>query len=184
MTKRELANWLERQMDKTIVEMEKEIRQQRDAALDAELRPLGFYEMARQIENHIKQAWDIWIQWKMTHESSTLSASRHNYCGFEYNLKPLAHIDGSLAEHMVKYDITLDSTMLQELNKEEKKTRGKIRETYSSVINAVYASKNAKEAKTYVESLGFDLSEMENPPVPAKGTAEIDTSYLFLKQAA
>ena len=73
MTKRDLTNWLNNKMCSTIMEMRNEIEQRRDAALEAVLHPLGFYEMTGQIENHIKQAWDIWIQWKISGFCSALS---------------------------------------------------------------------------------------------------------------
>ena len=184
MTKRELTNWLEDQKNKTIMEMQREMQKRKDAVLEEVLSPLGFFEMAGQIEAYLKQAWDVWIQWKMTHESEAVSTSPYNYRGFEYNIKPLTHLDESLAEYMAKYDIVLDSDALKELKNEEKATTAKISQNYSRVINTVYASKNAKEAKAYVEGLGFDLSELETPPELATKVSEIDTSYLFLKQAA
>jgi len=183
MTKRDMITWLDDQKYKIIREKEDEVRGRKDAHLEATLRSLGFYEMAGEIESHLKQAWDLWSRWKAAHESDSLSTSIHNYRGFECGIRPLVHLDEPLASYMSKYDTRLNTEAMDELNKEERTTSDKIGRTYNSVIRAVSAAKNIKEAKAYLEGLGFDLSELENPPAPTVKAAEIDAGYLFLKKA-
>lgn len=184
MTKRELIQWLENKKQMTIRNMENEAQKQEQDLLEGVLKPAGFYEMADQVQELIHKAWGLWKDWKADHETDELRFSAYSYCSFEYHLKPLVQIEEPLSEYIAKYNIELKSDEAEKLKKEAKQTTSKISQAYNRVINAVYASKSAKEAKAYVESLGFDLSELENPPAPDGKVEKIDTSYLFLKQAA
>lgn len=184
MTKKELADWLTEQKHKATNTCRNEIGQRRSAIMEAELKPIGFYEMAGEVESLIRHVWDVWAKWKAANENEALSATTYNYRGFESRIRQLVDLNTSMAEHMSRYDIDLKNASLDALEEEEQKTVSKIAQTYSSVIHAVYNAKNVKEAKAYLEGLGFDLSELDSPPIAADNTAKIDTTYLFLNKAA
>lgn len=83
-----------------------------------------------------------------------------------------------------EHDIFLSPNLFQELNQEKGETIHNIHLTYNTVIKTVRSAKSVKEAKAYLENLGFDLSELEKKCEAAADETNIDTSFLLLKQSA
>lgn len=184
MTKKDIAIWLENRKDKLISEQRSELHAQEDKIRRDILEPLGFYEVTAQLQEHLMQAWKLWLEWVGKQNHPSVQVNTCNYRSFYRAMKHLLVGECELPELMEKNDVDISQELFQELEQEKRKTIENIAGTYNRVINVVYAAKNAKEALAYLEKLGFDLSELETSLFSLSEAQTIDTSYLFPDKAA
>lgn len=176
MTKRELVQWLKLKKEQVLSEVEAESQKKEEAVIEQKLKSLGFYQMTEQVQSHLNQAWELWSKWKDKHCGEKLTIFSR-YTGFEHQISGLFREKTPIKELMER-DIHLRRDEQEAIDEERRNNIIKSADSYCAVINNVSACKNAKEAENYVKSLGFDLAETKNQ------TKNVDTAYLFLKQAA
>ena len=184
MTKKEIIFWLEDKRNQKIGEKEAEAKEKQREIYKEVLAPLGFYEAASQIKEHLQQALEIWRGWKKTQGPTVLGFAFRDYLGFEQ--QTIRWLEGEMPfeAFLEEHDIFLSPNLFQELNQEKGETIHNIHLTYNTVIKTVRSAKSVKEAKAYLENLGFDLSELEKKCEAAADETNIDTSFLLLKQSA
>lgn len=181
MTKKEIKEWLESQQSQAIHKCREDHEKQEQAYLDAYFEKSGLREVAGQIQEHLEQAIRLWSDWRQTQETGEhLIFPETNYLRLERQLDGFVFKEGAAYEQLLKREISLHTEDLDQLTASRWEMEKNISQNYSRLIRAVSGMKNVSEAVTYLEKLGFDLSDLDEEKV----MAEIDTAYLFPRQPA
>mgnify|MGYP005756288509 CR=1 FL=1 len=122
MTKKEIIFWLEDKRNQKIGEKEAEAKEKQREIYKEVLAPLGFYEAASQIKEHLQQALEIWRGWKKTQGPTALGFAFRDYLGFEQ--QTIRWLEGEMPfeAFLEEHDIFLSPNLFQELNQEKGET--------------------------------------------------------------
>jgi len=185
MTKRSLLKWLNIQKEKALRAADDEhdkVYANRKAAIYLRL---GLKEVADEIQEHMTKAAKVWDAWKKLPEVKESLDTTYNYSSHpDYMFNNYTGQEDRAYKKLTIDVLRLDSKELEQLAKNQKIEWEKIRDTYNNVIMVTEGMATAKEAATYLTSLGFDLTEIDNPPAPVTALAiQIDPHYLFIKKA-
>lgn len=133
MTKKEIIFWLEDKRNQKIGEKEAEAKEKQREIYKEVLAPLGFYEAASQIKEHLQQALEIWRGWKKTQGPTALGFAFRDYLGFEQ--QTIRWLEGEMPfeAFLEEHDIFLSPNLFQELNQEKGETIHNIHLTYNTV---------------------------------------------------
>jgi len=184
MTKREIVKWLERkeievrsEMRKTYNKKTEGIRQK--VILDSELQLV-----AGEMESMFDKMKVIWHKWK-TNQDGNSSILLSRYSRLEGCINNYSSSKGDFLRHCISDELEVCSPELEQLAQEYSDTLKKVSTNYANLIAAVNSMPKSKDAAEYLKSLGFDLVEIDKPPVATTAlTVQIDTGYLFAKKAA
>ena len=181
MKKKEITEWLESQWHQALHKCWEDCEKQKQAYLDASFEESDLRKVAGQIQGHLEQALLLWQEWRQAQETGEhLQISYNKYLGLEYQLDGYVHKEGAAYERLMKQEIELHTKELDKLIDSRREREENISQNYSRLIRVVSGMKSTKEAVTYLEKLGFDLSDLDEEKV----MAEIDAAYLFPQQPA
>ena len=129
----------------------------------------------------MEQAIRLWSDWRQTQETGEhLSFSETNYLRLERQLDSYVFKEEAVYEHLLNREISLHTEDFDQLTASRREMGKNISQNYSWLIRAVSGMKNVAEAVTYLEKLGFDLSDLDEE----RAMAEIDPAYFFPQQPA
>jgi len=180
MTKREILDWIESQWQQTVNKYREDSEKKERAYLDEYFVKSGLRETAGQIQRHLEQAVQLWLDWKQAQKTDEHLRFHDNYRCLEHALDCFTLKEGAVYGHFLKHEIDLRTTDLEQLLSDRNDTEGKIRHNYYQLKQLVTVSKTTKDAMEYLEKLGFDLSDLCGEKVAEK----IDTTFLFPGEAA
>jgi hypothetical protein len=181
MKKKEITEWLESRKEQALHKCWEDCEKQKRAYLDAYFEESGLRKTAGQIQELLEQAIRLWSDWRQTQETGEhLSFSETNYLRLERQLDSYVFKEEAVYEHLLNREISLHTEDFDQLTASRREMEKNISQNYSWLIRAVSGMKNVAEAVTYLEKLGFDLSDLDEE----RAMAEIDPAYFFPQQPA
>lgn len=174
MTKREIIDWVDNQWQQAINKHRENCDKQERAYQDKYLAVTGLRETADQVQQHLEQAIQLWLDWKEIHKGNGFSFRDSYYC-LEYELSCFTLKEGAVYEHFLKRELDFQSEEFSKLVSTRQEIENNIAKSYSKLKQAIAGMKTVKDALAYLEKLGFDLSDLTGE----KAVDEVDAAFLF-----
>lgn len=179
MTKREIIDWVDSQWQQAIHKHRENYDKQEQVCRDKCLAGTGLRETADQVQQHLEQAIQLWLDWKEIHKGNGFSFRDSYYC-LEHELSCFTLKEGAVYEHFLKRELDFQSEEFSKLLSTRQEIENNIAKSYSKLKQAIAGMKTVKDALAYLEKLGFDLSDLTGE----KAMEGIDTTFLFPEKAA
>ncbi len=185
MTKRELVKWLEQKHEQTVRKTNREYTELRLQAKQKLCDSLGFDKAAAQIQEHMDKALAVWSEWTQKIDGVEDVSVHNGRYGLNSVLQWYTGGNRSVYSKTLNNEILAETAEIKRIEETGKELLQNINRNYVNVIAVVQSYKTTKEAAAYLKELGFDLTELENPPAPVTALAvQINTSYLFINKDA
>jgi hypothetical protein len=185
MTKRDLVKWLERKQNEATDAAADEYYAATGKAHNDVLHELGLEKAAKDMQEHIEKAYDIWMDFQKKCAVIDGVSFRDTYSSPSNRLYEYVGEKGTTFRILANSVIKLNTQVFQDAKTAYEDLIINIKRTYQNVIAVVQSFKTTKEAAAYLKDLGFDLNELDNPPAPVTALAvQINTSFLFINKNA
>lgn len=181
MTKTILIKWLEGKNKKALNAAKVKYKEERSKLLDSACTELGLTTVAAKIEASLKKVDTVWSEWRKKHEGPEIESTEFYNTSFTHIVSLYSSKRGAALNAILTHMLEIKTKKMQIHQKDYDELCENINQSYTTVIEAVRTSKNAKEASVYLTGLGFDLSEVETYKAPVTAlTIPINTAYLFI----
>lgn len=172
-------------MERTLAENRELYRTTAQQLADETYAGLGLRAVAEQIQPHLEEAVKLWNNWKSQQLENSDIDFYSSYCGLDRALYGYIGDVDALYQRIIANDMRLQSAAVQSLRKESQEREHNISKTYYDVLSVVNSMNTAKEAKAYLTTLGFDLTELNEVSESSTALAEkVNPTYLFVAKAA
>lgn len=185
MTKRDLIKYLEsaryNKRNSAVSDRQKAIRAIRDKAL----AELGFDVIAESVQKSLDKALDTYKKWADANDGKNGVRVKNSY----YNHLPAMLYDytkekGACYNTLLDEQVKIETDDMLRVKKEYTKLMEQIEANFNAVVATVEGMKTAKDAAAYLKELGFDLSELEEPPTPVMLAKRVESRFLLIEQKA
>lgn len=178
MTKRELVKWLEGKRSEALSNVSDQYREALEAHDEALYKIIGLEEVSKSIEGHLSAAYEVYTKWEKDNENHiSVIHSSYSIGGM---IERILNYNGGVFKRMVDGDFEDFSPERERLRNEKNKVYDEIKRNYENLIINVQSLKNARVACEYLESLGFDISNISEKEECTALAVEVDTRYLFV----
>lgn len=183
MTKKQLLKWLDARKSEALLKVSAEEVEAKKALKAWKLETTHFAELIAEIGPKLNEVYDRMESWHQENEDicgrecNAYGTLRNSLCGFVAGRVSLADI---LAEAEFR-----DTRHNVELNRKYMQMRTEVERTYTNVATNLGGLANAKLGMEYLESLGFDLTELkaqDEKPVETALAVPINTQFLLLSK--
>lgn len=178
MTKRELIKWLEGKRSEALSNVSEQYKDAVKAHDTALYKTIGLEEVSRSIEGHLSAAYEVYTKWA-NHNEDYIRV-RHSSYSVGGMIEMILNYNGGVFKRMVDGDIEDIMPEQERLLDEKDRIYDEIRRNYENLIINVKNLKSAKLACEYLESLGFDISNISENEAYTALAVEVDTRYLFV----
>ena len=189
MTKRDLIVWLKETAENVI----DDISSKKDKALEAYeekvIEEIGLNDIANEIQKKFTEIDEIIRTWKSEINSDYQDiVLRDDYYGSTTSYRIHRYIDEPTATNYIMQhsDLRIENSKgYKKIYKNFNEIIKKTEEEYRRVIINVKSLKTVKLGVEYLESLGFDLTELkeaDQKPLVTALSVPINTDYLFIKR--
>jgi hypothetical protein len=179
------VKWLERKHDAAVRKTEKEYLALRMQAKQELCDNLGFDKAAAQMQEHLDEALAIWSDWKKKIDGVEGISTHNGHYSLDSSLYPYTGENRGIYKQALNMEIVVSTAEIKRIEETGKDLVDNINRNYMNVIAVVQSFKTTKEAAAYLKELGFDLTELENPPAPITAlTVQINTNFLFINKDA
>lgn len=181
MTKTMLIKWLESIQSKKLEILEKrrdDALAQHTSSIHDQIQIEGYTD---RIFGLLSQADDLVTElYERVKNVNGLRIENGRYNSYQYKISGLLS-HSNLKDSLMK-SVVDDTTEIKTIYERYKKARDDVKTTYQTVIVNVKNMKDAKSGITYLESLGFDLSDLiEQGKHPTTAlSAPVDSRYLMI----
>lgn len=181
MNKTQIIKWLERKQADSISEIDNKYTETLNAYISKRNEKLNLDSTADKIielYEKIETLLDNWVKEVSQHDGFSMNQGYYN----TMRRKIYGCTDKDNIVSLLEREFTDNSEIIKSMNKTYENTKAEIKKNYINVIENVRGMKNAKVALEYLESLGFDLSDLkqaDEQPTTAL-VAQVDTRYLFI----
>lgn len=91
---------------------------------------------------------------------------------------------GACYNQLLDGQVQIETDDMLRAKKEYIKMMEQIEANFNAVVATVEGMKTAKDAAAYLKELGFDLSELEEPPTPVMLAKRVEPRFLLVEQKA
>ena len=183
MTKKQLLKWLDARKNEALLKVSAEEVEAKKALKSWKLEATHFGELIAEIGPKLNEVYDRMESWHK--ENEDLCGREYNaYNTLRYRLGPLVSGSTTLEAILAETEFR-DTHHNTELNRKYMQMRTEVERTYINVAANVSGFANAKLGMEYLESLGFDLSELkaqDEKPVETALAVPINTQFLLLNK--
>lgn len=183
MTKKQLLKWLDRQKSVALSKVSAEEANAKEALKAWKLAETQFDELIAEIGPKINEVYDRMAEWHEKYKD-ICGPERAWGGGLRYHLTSFVSSSRPLAEVLKDTEFT-ETKHNAELRTRYQKMYSEVERTYANVAANLGGLANAKLGMEYLESLGFDLSELkaeEERPVETALAVPINTQFLLLSK--
>jgi len=185
MTKRDLIKYLENARYNKKISAEREYREILHAIRDKALAKLGFDAVAESVQKSLNNALDTYAKWVGANDGKDGVRVKTSY----YNHLPALLYDytkekGACYNHLLFDQVSIETDDMLRAKKDYTKLTEQIEANFNAVVATVEGIKTAKDAAAYLKELGFDLSELEEPPTPVMLAKRVEPRFLLVEQKA
>lgn len=183
MTKKILLKWLDSKQSEAIGAVEQQRAAAKAALNEWKYKTSGFEALVAEICPAINAIYDRVAAWHEEHNAITGPNSGW-YGSIQQVLAPLAGTPEHLSDYLRRREFTtVDKD--REFETRFNSLRAEVEKTYKNVAININRLPSAKHGIEYLESLGFDLSELktsEEKPVETALAVPINTQFLLIKE--
>ncbi|WP_304584049.1 hypothetical protein [Acutalibacter muris] len=183
MTKKQLLKWLDARKSEALLKVSAEEVEAKKALKAWKLEATHFGELIAEIGPKLNEVYDRMESWHK--ENEDLCGRECNaYNTLRYRLGPIVSGSTTLEAILAETEFR-DTHHDTELNRKYMQMRTEVERTYINVAANVSGFANAKLGMEYLESLGFDLSELkaqDEKPVETALAVPINTQFLLLNK--
>jgi len=185
MTKRDLIKYLENARYNKKISAEREYREILRSIKDKALAKLGFDAVAESVQKSLNNALDTYAKWVGANDGKDGVRVKTSY----YNHLPALLYDytkekGACYRKLLDDQVSIETDDMLQASKDHKKLKEQIEANFNAVVATVEGMKTAKDAAAYLKELGFDLSELEEPPTPVMLAKRVEPRFLLVEQKA
>lgn len=183
MTKKELLKWIDQQEEAVLSELNEKRSEALNLCREKIIKEIGLDIIASEIQKKFTEIEEMLTTWEDSLEKGIVRP--HEYWGTIYR-DIHAYSNGPTATKniILSNDIQIgESKAYKAIRKKYDDLGQKVRHEYATVYVNVQGLKNAKLGIEYLESLGFDLTELKEAdakPVTTALSVPINTDYLFI----
>lgn len=185
MTKRELIKYLDNARYSKRLSADGEQRKAIWAIRDKALAERGFDVVAESVQKSLDKALDAYKKWADANDGKDGVRVRTSY----YNFLPSLLYEytkekGACYNKLLDEQVSIETDDMLQAKKEYTKLMEQIDANFNAVVATVEGMKTAKDAAAYLKELGFDLSELEEPPTPVMLAKRVEPRFLLVEQKA
>lgn len=183
MTKKELLKWVEQRKNEVCSELNEKRKEALNLCAEKITKEIGIDNIASELQKKFDEIENALTTWEDGLEKDIVM--NREYWGTVHE-KIRSFINGPEATKnmLLCYDIRIrESKSYKIINKKYDELERNVKHEYSVVGANVQGLKNAKLGVEYLESLGFDLTELKEAdakPVTTALSVPINTDYLFI----
>ena len=183
MTKKDLIKWLGEQMGRTCDEVYDKMDEALKTYREKIIEDIGLNQVASEIQKKFNEIDDLLKTWKAGLDPNIVI--NDEYWGTTHRtVYPYIGAPDSTKNQLLSDDLRIGSSKAyQRIKKKYCDMQDNVRREYGNVIANVRTLKNARLGIEYLESLGFDLTELkeaDDKPLSTALSVPINTEYLFI----
>ncbi len=185
MTKKRLLDWLEREEMKAVNRITEEYEKKRDTLREELYKKVGLLEIATEFHELIGKADTLLIAWQKTN-AEDLGFPEGNHHSMRNDLYPHSQSLNATVERFKEREVSRLCPQLKELSNQFSSLRNEVTQNFQAVRANARALKNAKLVESYLEDVGFNLSELRAEDARSGSTAlatPVNPAFLFLGTA-
>jgi len=185
MTKRDLIKYLDNARYNKKISADHDYLDILQAIRDKALAKLGFDAVAESVQKSLDNVLDTYKKWTGANDSKNGVRVKTSY----YNHLPSILYDytkekGACYNHLLNDQVSIETDEMLRAKKDYTKLTEQIEANFNAVVATVEGMKTAKDAAAYLKELGFDLSELEEPPTPVMLAKRVEPRFLLVEQKA
>ena len=183
MTKKQLLKWLDDQKIAALRKVSEEESKAKEELMAWKLAETKFDELVAEIGPKLNEVYDRMTEWREKYKE-ICGPERMYGSGLKYHLTSFVFGSRSLAEILKDTEFT-EAQHDKDLKAHYTSIRAGVERTYANVGVNLRNLANAKLGMEYLESLGFDLTELkagEERPVKIALAVPINTQFLLLNK--
>lgn len=185
MTKRELIKYLDNARYSKRISVDSEQRKIIRAVRDKALAELGFDAVAESVQKSLDKAIDSYKKWSDANDGKNGVRVINSY----YNHLPTLLYEytkekGACYNHLLDNQVQIETDDMLRAKKEYTRLMEQVEANFNTVVATVEGMKTTKDAAAYLKELGFDLSELEEPPTPVMLAKRVESRFLLVENQA
>ena len=183
MTKKQLLKWLDARKNEALLKVSAEEVEAKKAFKAWKLETTHFAELIAEIGPKLNEVYDRMESWHQENED-ICGRECNAYNTLRYRLGPIVSGSTTLEATLAETEFR-DTRHNTELNRKYMQMRTEVERTYTNVAANLGGLANAKLGMEYLESLGFDLTELkaqDEKPVETALAVPINTQFLLLNK--
>lgn len=183
MTKKQLLRWLDEQKATALSKVSEEEAKAKKDLMAWKLAETKFDELVAEIGPKLNEVYDRVAEWREKYKE--ICGPERMWCrGLTYHLVSFVSGDQPLAEILKDTEFN-EAQRDKDLKAHYANIRTGVERTYANVGVNLRNLANAKLGMEYLESLGFDLTELkagEEKPIETALAVPINTQFLLLNK--